>query len=135
MQHQKSRSINISDREYYKNHVPQKPILTSHDAGWQNLVFEHHRQPPYEKPEVIFQQHVLVLSLKKISVEIKMDDHFEAVDTQMGDIVLIPKGVDHWSADRTRSEFLLLAIAPRANASKFCKPYVARLSNFSYKSK
>ncbi len=23
----------------------------------------------------------------------------------------------------------------RANASKFCKPYVARLSNFSYKSK
>ena len=95
MQQQKSISIDISDREYSKNLVPQQPILTSHDAGWQNLVFEHHRQPPHEMPEIICQQHVFVVFLKKALAEFKMNDRFETKTLQPGDLILIPQGVDY----------------------------------------
>ncbi|MDJ0595354.1 MAG: AraC family transcriptional regulator [Pleurocapsa sp. MO_226.B13] len=110
---QKSRSIDISDRENYKNLVPHQPVLTSHDAGWQNLVFEHHRQPPHEMPEANFQRHILVVFLTKALAEFKMNDRFETKTLQPGDLILIPQGVDYWSADRTKNEFLVMAISPQ----------------------
>lgn len=110
---QKSKSIDMFDRECYENLVPHKPVLNSLNAGWQNLVFEHHRQPAHEMPEANYQQHILVVPLNKALSEIKMNDRFETKSLQPGDLILIPQGVDYWNADRTENEFLVMAIAPQ----------------------
>lgn len=55
---QQALSIDLSDKKYYQKIIPKKPILTSHDAGWQNLVFEHHHQWGFARqinfPETFF---------------------------------------------------------------------------------
>ena len=107
-------SIDVSQKESYKKLVPQKQILTSHDAGWQNIVFEHHRQPAHEMPEAQFQQHILVVNLlDSVRSELRMDNHFEAKNLQKGDLILIPAQVDYWNADLSRNEFVVLAVEPQ----------------------
>ena len=103
-------SIDLNQKENYKQLVPRKQTLTSHDAGWQNIVFEYHRQPAYEMPEVQFQQHTIVVNLKNTPSEHRMDARFLAKNAQRGDILLVPAEVDFWTADRTDSEFIVLAI-------------------------
>ena len=106
-------SIDVFDKDNYKKLVPYKQVLTSHDAGWQNIVFEHHRQPPHEMPETNYQQHVLVVNSVEALFEIKMVDRFEKINGTEGDLTLIPANVDYQSADLTENEFFVLAIEPQ----------------------
>ena len=106
-------SIDLSDKEYYKKLVPCQQIITSHDAGWQNLLFEHHRQPAHEMPEYNCQQHILVTNLKEALTEFRMDGRFKRTKAQAGDTTLIPANVDYWNADLTDNEFVVLAIEPQ----------------------
>ncbi|MBE9064600.1 AraC family transcriptional regulator [cf. Phormidesmis sp. LEGE 11477] len=113
MQHQKTRLIDIFKRKYYKNYVPQKPILTSRDAGWQNMVFEHHLQSPHELPKSIYLQHIVVTYLKDVRSEYRMDDRFENNNYQTGDSIIIPSGIDYWNAELTDTEYIVMAIEPQ----------------------
>lgn len=105
--------VDVSNKLDYKKIVPQRQLLTSHEAGWQNVVFEHHRQPPHEMPEINCPQHILLIHLKEVKTELKMDNRFEVKNAQIGDILLIPADLDYWTVDRTNNEFIVLAIEPR----------------------
>lgn len=113
MKQQQPLTINMTDKEYYKKLVPQKQVLTSHDAGWKNVVLEHHRQPADEMPEVRFQQHIILVQLSKVLCERRIGKSFKLESSQIGDTVIIPAGINHWSADRTDSEFIAIAIKPQ----------------------
>ncbi|MEO1185443.1 MAG: hypothetical protein AAFX46_12470, partial [Cyanobacteria bacterium J06636_27] len=100
----------MSKKDASQKIVPNSQILTSHDAGWKNMVFEYHRQPAYEMPVANFQQHTFVVTLNQYLIECKMDSQFESKNTQRGDFILIPANMDYWAADITDSEFIVLTI-------------------------
>lgn len=112
-QNQKPRSVDISNKEEARKVAPLPPLLTSHDAGWKNMYFEHHRQPTCEIPETIFQQHLLVVYLKEVLSEFKMDDRFERKNARRGDMLIIPADINYGKADRADSEFISLCIEPQ----------------------
>ena len=113
MQQPKPISLDISNKEYYQDLAIDKPILTSRNADWQNIIFEHRRQPAEEIPETSFQQHALLVFLKEVAAEFKMDGCFKAKNARQGEIVLIPADVDYWNVDRTSTEYIVLIIEPQ----------------------
>ena len=114
MQQQKPISVDLSRKNSCKQIVPKRQLLTSHDAGWRNIVLEHHHQPACKIPTTNFQQHILVITLSKTIAEYKMNGCFQAQQSQVGDLVLIPAKADYWNIDRTDSEYIVIAIEPES---------------------
>ncbi|MBE9044257.1 helix-turn-helix transcriptional regulator [Pleurocapsales cyanobacterium LEGE 10410] len=93
--------------------VPNPALLTSHDAGWQKFVLEHHYQPPYEMPTSNFQQHLVMAFLKDVSAEFKIGDRLRKINACRGHLSLVPANNDFWQIVREDTEFVLLAIEAR----------------------
>lgn len=114
MQQKSTISVDVNNKEYYKKIVPQPQVLTSHEAGWKDIVLEYHRQPAHELPETTnFQQHILAVYLKELAAEFKMNSRYEVRNVHSGDLVIIPANMDYWNADRTDSEFVVLSVEPQ----------------------
>ena len=116
MQNNKAVSINMRKKETKETNrkiTPTNAILTSHDTNWCNLILEHHRQPAHEMPEVVFDQHILVVHINKFAIEVKFDGINDSKILQPGDLTLIPAKANYWSADREDSEFIVLSIEPQ----------------------
>ena len=107
-------AVNMLDRKQARQLVSKPQVITSHETGWQNMVLEHHRQPPYEMPELVCKQHILAIVLKKHSTECRIDGRYQRKNVAPGDTLLIPADVNYWSADRTDSEFIVIAIEPES---------------------
>jgi AraC family transcriptional regulator len=41
--------------------LPNLPILASHQSSWSSIHLAHHRQPPWELPEMFSQQNIIYL--------------------------------------------------------------------------
>ena len=115
MNNQQTLSIDTLKKEGSQKVLPNPRILSSHDAGWQNMVLEYHRQPAHEMPVANFQQHALVVSVNEYFTECKMDSQFESKNTRRGDLVLIPANMDYWAADITiaNADVIVLSIDPQ----------------------
>ena len=107
-------AIDALDKKQIRKLVPKQQLLTSHEAGWRNMVLEHHRQPAHELPECIYQQHILVIDLATFLSEYRMDGRYDRRNTEIGDVLLIPAKADYWNADRTDSEYIVIAIEPES---------------------
>ncbi|MDJ0593309.1 MAG: AraC family transcriptional regulator [Pleurocapsa sp. MO_226.B13] len=93
--------------------VPQPRIITSHAAGWKDIVLEHFVHPPIEGPLGYAKQHYLLIHLKQESgSERKLDGKIEKEEIQVGDIVLVPALVESWAVSREDAEGITLALKP-----------------------
>ena len=115
---QKPISVDTSNKEDAQKIVPNQQLLTSHEAGWKNLIFEHHRQPVHTMPTVCFKQHILAIQLKNIFCERKIGDFLEVEKAQIGDILIIPANAEHWCRDHQETEFIVLSIEPPSSNSE-----------------
>ena len=113
MNNQQTLSIDTLKKEGSQKVLPNPRILSSHDAGWQNMVLEYHRQPAHEMPVVSFQQHVFIVTVNQYLTELKINNQFESKSTRRGDLILVPANMDYWSADITDSEYIVLTIEPQ----------------------
>ncbi|MBD2463793.1 helix-turn-helix transcriptional regulator [Oscillatoria sp. FACHB-1407] len=61
--------------------LPNPPVLTSHNVGWNNIQLAFHRQPSWEIPEVSGSQHIIVLpgSSHVVDVEFISDGRLQYV--------------------------------------------------------
>ncbi len=93
-------------------------LLSSHQAGWQNIVLEHWSRAPHETPVYYSKQHTIEIHLKtEKNTERKLDGVFRQENIQIGDIVLIPAHVEHWARFQEDAELLILSFAADALAT------------------
>jgi AraC family transcriptional regulator len=95
--------------------VPRSPLFSSHTPGQHPVYVQHHRQPPYELPELSPAQH-LVIIYSDIPVplerERRLDGELQDEQTQQGDICIVPAGASHWTHWEEEHDYLLLSFDP-----------------------
>jgi hypothetical protein len=52
MPEEKPLAVDFSQEDALEQILPRPPILSSHEAGWNGILLEYHRQPAYEIPEI-----------------------------------------------------------------------------------
>ena len=93
-------------------------LLTSHQAGWQNIVLEHWQRPAQEIPAYSAKQDAVVIHLKNKSItERKLDGILQQENNQIGDVVLVPAHVEHWASFKQDAEVVILSLEPEALAT------------------
>ena len=105
--------VDMSKKEVSDSIVVTPSAINSRDAGWQNLILEHHQQPAHEMPEVVFEQHILVVCLSEVASEYKIGDRYMSKTVRKGDMILIPAKADYWNVDHNEAEFIVLSVEPR----------------------
>ncbi|PSB58201.1 AraC family transcriptional regulator [Chamaesiphon polymorphus] len=97
--------------------VPNPAVLTS--SGWENLYVELHQQPKFEIAEHQHTMHVMACGLPNIPEdnvfaigERWLAGKRETERRQLGDIAIIPAGIDHRCNWNTTARFGILAIEP-----------------------
>ena len=93
-------------------------LLSSHQAGWPNIVLEYWSRAPQEVPVYSSKQHTVVIRLQtEKNTERKLDGVFRQENIQIGDLVLIPAHVEHWARFQEDAELVILSLAPKALAT------------------
>lgn len=91
---------------------PGSSLLSSHQAGWENITLEHHFVPlVWETPNVEYAQHTIILHLNaQTNLERKIGDR--QLDYQMttGDIAIVPANATHYAVNKGKCEGLFLAL-------------------------
>ena len=104
--------VDVRQKEQVQELLPRPQIFSSHEAGWQNIVLEHHCQSAAEIPEVFFKQHILVVHLNRGVCQKKMGNLTRIENSQAGDVSLIPADVNFSCVDRKSTEYIVLCIEP-----------------------
>lgn len=52
--------------------MPNPPLLTSHNSGWNNVHFAHFRQPTWELPRFYELQHIVIIPLMRQTVKVEL---------------------------------------------------------------
>ena len=90
-------------------------LLSSHKAGWKNIVLEHIvESPASESPEFQTAQHMLVIHLCSLTgSERKLDGHYQQENPMPGEIAIAPANIPHWTRDFQQAEAIILGLEPQ----------------------
>ncbi|MBW4634560.1 MAG: AraC family transcriptional regulator [Iphinoe sp. HA4291-MV1] len=111
MPQEKTLAIDVSRAEARKRVLPRPPLLSSHQAGWENLSLEYHLQPEYESPEHYALHYTLAIRLRSQSrLERWLGDCHKSENSIPGDVVVIPPYVTHKVFSSQESEFIALCL-------------------------
>ena len=93
--------------------LPSVPLLSSQSHQRHGIHLGYYHHPASEIPEVISNQHLILVHLKnptqaeqKIGTQVKRDQF------QVGDIVIIPADIPHRAKWNAENQYLLLSIDP-----------------------
>lgn len=91
---------------------PSSSLLTSDEAGWENIALEHHLvRSVWETPTVQYAQHTIVIHLNsKTNLERKLDARLHDYSMSIGDFAIIPANVNHYAVNKEECEGLFLGI-------------------------
>jgi AraC family transcriptional regulator len=93
-------------------------LLSSHQAGWQNIVLEYWWRTAQEIPVYSAKQHAIAIFLdNKSNTERKIDGVFQQENHQIGDIILVPANMEHWASFKHNAEVIILSLASEALSS------------------
>ena len=109
--------LDLSQAEVMSRVRPNSALLSSYQAGWEHITLEHFQNQPWEFPEHYFAQHIIVVHLQDLlNSERKLDNRLQTENFYVGEIVLVPSGVNHSLATRQPSNGLLLSLDPQSIA-------------------
>ncbi|MBD2772832.1 helix-turn-helix transcriptional regulator [Iningainema sp. BLCCT55] len=107
----KSLAIDVTRVDVRKRVLHKPPLLSSNQAGWENLGLEYHVQPAYESPEHYANHYTLVIRLRNQSgLERWLGECHRSENCIRGDIAVIPPHVIHKAATNQESEFIALTL-------------------------
>lgn len=113
MSSEKALILDFTQTDAMKSILPNPPIISSHDANWEGIHVEYHRQPPAECPEHCFQQHSIGLILNSVTVKgILNGKHYGSEKWQSGQIFIGAAGTDFQSGALEEPEFMAIALEP-----------------------
>ena len=96
----------------YAHIFPSKPLLSSSEAGWNNIKLEDHLLPAYSIPEQSLAQNVLVMFHHPLKVRWQLGDDLKNERVEAGDIVIIPAKTRHSACWKESASFTLLFFEP-----------------------
>lgn len=94
--------------------LPQRPLVSSSQAGWESIYLEHHRQPAYETPEFRYPIHIVSIHLRGATTVERWSERTQrqrCVVTS-GDITIYPANTRHWERSDRTAEFIDLHLDP-----------------------
>ncbi len=111
---EKSLILDYSKKDSSLQILSSGPIISSHDAGWNNINLEFHRHSAHQVPECKPLQHVIVVHHNSCirTVERQLDGKFQGEYIKKGDIVINPANVLHKASWCNHVEFILISLEP-----------------------
>ena len=91
---------------------PHSSLLSSHQAGWENITLEHHFLPgAWETPNVQYAQHTIITHLNtRTNLERKIGDRQQDYYMSVGDTAIIPADAVHQAVNKNECEGLFLGL-------------------------
>ena len=107
----KPRVVDFTRPDESSSFFPKAPVLSSHGKGWQDLVFEEHRQPPHDTDIHSLATHSIAVTKTTGLVERWLDGKFIRKPIFSGCTVIIPAHIEHRSQwlDSTTAHFSIIA--------------------------
>lgn len=92
--------------------LPNKPVLSSHAAGWRGIHLEYHRQPPHETPEHCPAKHFVSISThpEPFHSERRLDGRLQIENRANGEVAIVPANVRHQCFWNQQVESILISI-------------------------
>ena len=77
----------VIDYDDWPKFLPNPPLLTSFQAGWNGIQLTHFRQPAVDLPELSTSQHIITIPLghQAVTLEFVSEGHLQAVSYQTRD--------------------------------------------------
>ena len=96
-------------------HLSFPLLLSSQEAGWNNIYLEFHRQPSGEIPRVYCQKHSLCIKTHGNQGKSArwLDDRFQSQCMANGDVLIVPENISYQGQWSNLIEFILLGIEPK----------------------
>jgi AraC family transcriptional regulator len=111
--------------------LSQQALLTSHQAGWDNIHLVYHHLPYAEVPESCHPTHTIALGLgATVRRERWVDDCYHSEMLHRGSVAILPAGVTHRANVSQPLEFMLVGIEPKfftKVAQEWCNPDCTQL--------
>lgn len=107
-------NLNFTQEDAISQILPNKPLLSSHQLGWEEIYVQHHRQPPGKTPKICGPHHVIVVhhNQQVIQSERLFNGQRKNVQYASGDIEILPANVQYQAIWAKETEFTLLFLEP-----------------------
>jgi hypothetical protein len=104
------KSSQLDFKTDYPEYGVRQPLLSSGEVNWNGFSLEHHLQPKLEISEHYHTEHMISIHLDRQpnQLEIGMDETYQDVRWQPGDIFIVPAYVNHTLAWGHNAVFDLL---------------------------
>ncbi len=103
------------DRHQENDHAhifPSKPLLSSREAGWNNIKLEDCLLPAHSISEQLLAQNAIVMFHHSMKVTLQLGDNLKDEHVEAGDIVIIPAKTRHSACWEESASFTLLFFEP-----------------------
>jgi AraC family transcriptional regulator len=104
--------------------LPCPPLFSSRQLRWNGIHVQYHRQPAWETPNSCCSHHAILINYSEQPAKTDriLDGHKQSEQAFVGDITVIPAGVQHKASWTQETSFLLIFFDPA---------YVTQVSNES----
>ncbi len=92
--------------------LPQPPLVSSQELGWEGICVQYHRQPVWETPHACGPHHSIVVHHSKFHIERLLDGRRQQERIFKGDIAIIPANTPNYQCWDREGEFSLLFLEP-----------------------
>jgi AraC family transcriptional regulator len=95
--------------------LPNTPLLSSIQSGWQGITLEHFRYPPFETPEYAYTEHKIAIHTQispELQVKRRLDGRVQYQQVFTEQVIVVPATVAHQVQWDQPSEFLILTLNP-----------------------
>lgn len=93
--------------------LPELPIASSKNTGWDKIQLAHYRQPPHILPEISSPHHTICINIGAcVAFEHVVDGHIKTIHSETGDIGLYPANLKQSVQWDRETEFLQLYLEP-----------------------
>ncbi len=108
-------AIDFSRENEVLHILPSAPLLSSQHAQWKNIHLGYYQHSPYELPEIVSKQHLILIHLETpTQVEQRLGTQFRKYHFQIGNILIVPAHTPHYAYWDTEHRYLILSFNPSA---------------------
>lgn len=104
--------VDFAQRNHVLKLYPQAPLISSHQAGWDDIQLQYHRHPPHKLSENYSQQHRIIIHDRSPSsplVEEMIEHRFRNSQFRDGDVTVVPANVLNSASWDREYQFITLS--------------------------
>lgn len=109
----KATPVNLTNQQESVQILPQTPILSSQQAGWESISMFYYRHSAHSIPEHCLTHHVLAIAQNPFQFEARTDGKCRTQLVDKGVIQLTPAHVNHSVSWDRESEFMIITLCPK----------------------